>query len=63
MKTCSGFLLCIVACAGAAQAEPAARMGASYYYIEGGSALVLTAQMDNKGPIGVDGRKHPARTK
>lgn len=63
MKTCSCFLLCIVACAGAAQAEPAARMGASYYYIEGGSALVLTAQMDNKGPIGVDGRKHPARTK
>ena len=45
------------------QAEPTTRIGASYYYIEGGSALVLTAQMDSKGPTGPDGRHHPAHTK
>jgi predicted secreted Zn-dependent protease len=61
----NGFycLLGIAACAGAAQAEPLSQIGISYYFIEGGSALILTAQMDQKGPIGVDGRNHPARTK
>ena len=56
-------LLSFMACSGAIQAEPVSRFGASYYYIEGGSALVLIAQMDKKGPVGVDGRNHPARTK
>ncbi|NIO39708.1 MAG: DUF922 domain-containing protein [Burkholderiales bacterium] len=46
-----------------AYAEPTAQIGASYYYIEGASALVLTAQMDTKGPEGPDGRHHPALTK
>ncbi len=63
MRTCFCCFLGMLACIGAAQAEPTTRTGASYYYIEGGSALVLSAQMDNKGPLGVDGRKHPARTK
>lgn len=49
--------------AGAAWADPATRIGASYYYIDGGSALVLTAQMDKDGPTGDDGRHHPALTK
>lgn len=65
MRTCF-YYLCLLGCvayAGASQAEPTSRIGASYYYIEGSSALVLIAQMDKKGPIGVDGRNHPARTK
>ncbi len=58
-------LLCValVFCALTVQAEPTARIGASYYYIDGASALVLTAQMDNKGPTGPDGRHHPALIK
>ena len=63
MKRYFCFLLGITFCAGVVQAEPSSRFGASYYYIEGGSALVLMAQMDKKGPLGVDGRNHPARTK
>jgi len=63
MKTTFYCLLGILACAGAARAEPLSQFGASYYYIDGGSALVLTAQMDKKGPVGIDGRNHPARTK
>jgi predicted secreted Zn-dependent protease len=46
-----------------AVAEPLARMHASYYYIEGGSAAVLAGQMDKAGPVGPDGEHHPARTK
>jgi len=53
----------LVMVAGVAHAEPTARIGQSYYYIEGSSALVLTAQMDNKGPADADGRHHPAYTK
>lgn len=63
MKTSIYVFLGMALCGGAAQAEPTSRMGASYYYIDGGSALVLMAQMDKMGPIGVDGRNHPARTK
>lgn len=63
MKTSFYYLLGILACAGAARAEPLSQIGASYYYIDGGSALVLMAQMDKKGPVGIDGRHHPARTK
>jgi predicted secreted Zn-dependent protease len=57
------LLFAMTACGGVAHAEPAARIGSSFYYIEGASALVLTAQMDNKGPAGPDGRRHPALTK
>ena len=63
MKTTFYCLLGLLAGAVTAEAEPLSRIGASYYYIDGGSALVLMAQMDKKGPIGVDGRNHPARTK
>ena len=64
MKFC--FYCCVLGIAVFAtgvHAEPTARVGASYYYIKGGSALVLSAQMDQKGPTGVDGKRHPARTK
>ena len=63
MKTTFYCLLGLLAGAVTAEAEPLSRIGASYYYIDGGSALVLMAQMDKNGPIGVDGRNHPARTK
>ncbi len=35
----------------------------SYYYIDGGSALVLTEQMNQKGPIAADGKHYPSLTK
>lgn len=64
MKARSVFLFLVLAvCAGVAHAEPASRIGSSYYFIEGASALVLTAQMDKNGPEGPDGRRHPALTK
>lgn len=63
MKARLIFLFVLAVNAGVAHAEPSARIGASFYYIEGASALVLTAQMDNKGPTGPDGRRHPALTK
>jgi predicted secreted Zn-dependent protease len=49
--------------AGIGYAEPITRFGSSYYYVEGSSALVLTAQMENKGPADSDGRHHIAYTK
>lgn len=57
------YMLALAVMASAAQAEPTTRIGASYYYIDGASALVLTGQMDSKGPEGADGRRHPAQTK
>lgn len=63
MKSGFLFIWTLAVLVGVAQAEPATRIGASYYYIEGSSALILTAQMDSKGPTGADGRRHPARTK
>ena len=49
--------------AGIAHAEPVTRIGSSYYYVEGGSALILTGQMENKGPADSSGRHHIAYTK
>ena len=63
MKAVPYLVVALTIMAGAAHAEPSTRMGASYYYIEGASALILTAQMDTKGPEGPDGRRHPALTK
>ena len=44
-------------------AEPLVRLHTSYYYIDGPSATVLLAQLDKNGPLGVDGKRHPARTR
>ena len=63
MKASLHLFLGLAVYAGVAYAEPTTRIGASYYYVDGASALVLTAQMDNKGPTGADGRHHPALTK
>ena len=46
-----------------AVAAPAVHVGASSYSIKGKSALVLSAEIRKKGPVGEDGRRHPAKTK
>lgn len=49
--------------AGPLHGDPLTRQQTSYYYIEGRSALLLTEQMNQKGPVGADGERHPARTR
>jgi predicted secreted Zn-dependent protease len=44
-------------------AEPLVRLHTSYYYIDGASATVLAAQLDQNGPLGSDGTRHPGRTR
>jgi len=63
MKLRKTLLIALISLAGTVHAEPTTRIGASYYYVDGGSALVLTGQMDAKGPEGADGRHHPAQTR
>jgi predicted secreted Zn-dependent protease len=46
-----------------ALAEPMVQHQVSYYYIDGTSALVLSEQMNQKGPQGSDGKHRPARTR
>lgn len=58
---CLAFLGLLLA--GPLHGEPLTRQQTSYYYIEGRSALLLTEQMNRKGPLGADGEHHPARTK
>jgi predicted secreted Zn-dependent protease len=43
--------------------EPLVRMHTSYYYIDGPSATVLAAQLDQIGPVGSDGNHYPGRTR
>lgn len=49
----------VVAVAG----EPLVRLHTSYYYIDGPSATVLAAQLDQNGPPGGDGKRHAGRTR
>jgi predicted secreted Zn-dependent protease len=44
-------------------AEPLTRVHTSYYYVAGTSATVLAAQFDQKGPVGEDGKRYPAKTR
>ncbi|HWQ37371.1 MAG TPA: DUF922 domain-containing protein [Burkholderiales bacterium] len=46
-----------------AQSEPLLREQAGYYYIDGSSAVVLSEQINQKGPLGQDGKRHPSRTR
>ena len=46
-----------------AQGEPPLRQQTSYYYIDGNSAVVLSEQINQKGPLGEDGKRHPSRTR
>jgi predicted secreted Zn-dependent protease len=44
-------------------AEPLVRMHTSYYYVDGPSASILTAQINQNGPRGADGERYAGRTK
>jgi predicted secreted Zn-dependent protease len=46
-----------------APADPLIRMHTSYYYIDGPSATVLAAQIDQHGPAGADGKRSAGKTK
>ena len=46
-----------------AAGEPLVRMHTSYYYIDGASAAVLAAQLDQNGPVGSDGNHYAGRTR
>jgi predicted secreted Zn-dependent protease len=46
-----------------AAAEPLVRMHTSYYYIDGPSATVLAAQLNQNGPVGSDGNHYAGRTR
>ena len=43
--------------------EPLVRLHTSYYYIDGASATVLAAQLDQSGPAGADGIHYAGRTR
>lgn len=63
--TCKVLIALGAAClsSASARAEPLARVHTSYYYIDGPSATVLAAQLDQQGPVGADGRRHPGRSR
>lgn len=44
-------------------AEPLVRMHTSYYYVDGPSATILAAQIDQNGPTGADGKRYAGKTK
>lgn len=44
-------------------AEPLVRTYTSYYYVDGTSAAVLSAQIDQNGPAGSDGKRFAGETK
>lgn len=44
-------------------AEPLVRIHAGYYYVDGPSATVLAAQIDQNGPRGADGKRYAGKTK
>ena len=43
--------------------EPLARVHTSYYYVDGPSATVLAAQLDQNGPVESDGKHYAGRTR
>ena len=62
LKTWMPFLVSALT-AGAAAAEPLSRVHTSYYYVDGKSATVISAQMDKNGPTAEDGKRYPAKTR
>lgn len=44
-------------------AEPLVRQHTSFYYIDGASATILAAQLDQTGPVGADGKRYAAKTR
>ena len=63
MDTRNLLLLAALAGAAPAGAEPVSRIHTSYYYVEGGSATVISAQLEKSGPLAEDGRRYPAKTR
>jgi len=47
----------------AAHAEPLVHRQASFYYVEGNSAVLLAEQIGKAGPEGADRKRHPTLTK
>jgi predicted secreted Zn-dependent protease len=43
--------------------EPLVRVHTSYYYVDGPSATVLAAQIEQNGPPGADGKRYAGKTK
>ncbi len=56
------FVLAVLASTPVA-GEPLVRLHTSYYYIDGPSASLLAAQLDQNGPVGSDGKHYPGRTR
>jgi predicted secreted Zn-dependent protease len=46
-----------------AAGEPLVRLHTSFYYIDGPSATVLAAELDQNGPVGSDGVHYAGRTR
>ncbi|HEX4986842.1 MAG TPA: DUF922 domain-containing protein [Burkholderiales bacterium] len=57
------LLLATLASSTLAWGEPLVRQSMSYYYVDGGSATVLAAQIDQNGPLGADGRRYAGKTR
>ena len=59
------FMICVISygIVNLAFSAPLVHIGASSYSILGQSSLILSAEMDAKGPLGEDGKIHPAKTK
>ena len=58
------LVACATVCSIAAPpvlAEPLVRLHTSYYYVDGPSATVLAAQIDQNGPSGTDGKRYAGR--
>lgn len=62
-KTAIAVLLAAAICPPLTLAEPVTRVHTSYYYIDGSSATVLTAQINQAGPKDVDGNHHAGKTR
>jgi len=57
------LLACAVLVSMPAVAEPLVRLHTSYYYIDGPSATVLAAQLDQNGPPEGDGKRYAGKTR
>ena len=60
------LVACATVCSIAAppvSAEPLVRVHTSYYYVDGPSATVLAAQIEQNGPPGADGKRYAGKTK
>tara|TARA_B100000902_G_C27154010_1_gene835212 strand:+ start:165 stop:725 length:561 start_codon:yes stop_codon:yes gene_type:complete len=52
------WVLIMLVLVGEVGAEPIYRKSTNYYFVSGGSALILMRQFSEKGPTGLDGDRH-----